>query len=1059
MRVEVLGPVRVFGDDGAPVELAGARLRMLLGRLALSAGEAVSSDALIEDIWGTGSSAGTANTLHALVHRLRRALPDAGVVESPAVGYRLALPADGVDAHRFEVLAARGRRELAAGEPGRAAATLGDALALWHGSAFEDVLAAPYAGTAGVRLEELRAAARESRFEAELRLGRHAEVLPDVEAACAANPLRERLAALRMRALCAAGRQSDALAVYEDVRARLADELGVDPSAELRQTHVAVLRGELDRPVAAPARSAPGRLPSRLTSFVGRADELELLAELLKTSRLVTVVGPGGVGKTRLAVEAASRHPARRDGRLWLVPLAGVESPQGVAGAILGALGAGAGQPAGPVPADPLDRVAELLGGDEAVLVLDNCEHVVAEVARTARRLLEARPQLTVLATSRESLEVMGEASARLGPLDVPPEGADPVDAAESTAVRLFLDRAAAVRPGFTLDESTAEPVVDVVRRLDGLPLAVELAAARLRSMGIGQIARRLDDRFRLLSTGNRAAQPRQRTLRAVIGWSWELLTDRERVLARRLAIFPATTAVDAVEAVCADGRLLVSEDVFYVLGSLVDKSLVEQRGDGYRMLESIRAFAIDELSRAGEREAVRDRFTRHFAALAAEHEQSVRSHDQPSSLVLLAAEYDNLVFALRSAIDGGDPSAAVRLLGLLHWYWYVVRYDARAESFTAEALAFGDALPRDARAAFTAIDALIGESAPTTDPERVRVLIADCSAGGALERYPLLLMVTLPIAHQLGLGELVDAEIRRVRSRPDSWARACMALLEGVIARDGGDWEAMTTAPGRAAREFADTGDRLWTAVSLAVRAGVHSVRGDHHAAVADLERGIALTAGAGSQDEVSFLVALATVRMRAGDLDDARRDVDAAERLARERGGRYTEQVEVLRGRAELHRRSGHPDRSERALDRLAELARRSRSADLEGSLAPARMALRLTTGDAARARELLPAAIRAARTDGDPASAAQQLAHLLFLEADLSGAATALGMSQAIRGAFDDGDPELRELAAELTRRLGRRGYDAAYRAGVRQARPDAIARLDALATRPHTPTSAG
>ncbi|WP_433269186.1 BTAD domain-containing putative transcriptional regulator [Actinosynnema sp. CS-041913] len=1052
MRVEVLGPVRVLGDDGEPVQLSGTRLRMLLGRLALSAGKAVSSDALIEDIWGA-EPAGTANTLHALVHRLRRALPDAGVVESPAVGYRLALPADSVDAHRFEVLAARGRRELAAGEPERAAATLGGALTLWRGAAFADVLAAPYAGPAGVRLEELRAAAREGRFDAELRLGRHAEVLPDLEAAYADNPLRERLAALRMRALHAAGRQSDALAVYEDIRSRLADELGVDPSADLRQTHLAVLRGELDRPVVR-AGAAPGRLPARLTSFVGRADELGLLAELMESSRLVTVVGPGGVGKTRLAVEAASRHRAYRGGRLWLVPLAGVERPQGVVGAILGALSAGAGQHAGGA-AEPLDRVAELLGGGDAVLVLDNCEHLVAEVARTAQRLLEARPRLTILATSRESLEVMGEALARLGPLDVPPEGADPAGVAESAAVRLFLNRAVAVRPGFPLDESTVDDVVDVVRRLDGLPLALELAAARLRSMSIGQIARRLDDRFRLLSTGNRAAQPRQRTLRAVVEWSWELLTDRERVLARRLAIFPATTVVDAIEAVCADGRLLAPGDVVYVLGSLVDKSLVEQSGDGYRMLESIRAFAADELSRAGERETVRGRFTDYYAALAAEHEPLVRSHEQPSSLMLLAAEYDNLVFALRSALDGRDPAAAVRLLGLLHWYWYVVRYDARAESFTAEALAFGDALPGDARAGFAAIDALIGNSAPTTDTERVRALIADCSDTGALERYPLLLMVTLPIAHQLGLDELVEAEIHRVRSRPDGWARACMALLEGVVARDRGDWAAITTAPARAARELADTGDRLWTAASLAILAEVHSVRGDHDAAITGLERSIALTAGSGSQDEVSYLVGLATVRMRAGDLDGARRDIDAAERLARARGRRYAEEVEVLRGRTEMHRRAGDPVRAERALDRLAELVRRLRFPNLEDSLAPARMALRLATGDATRARELLPAAITAAQAAGDPASAAQQLARLLFLEADLSGAANALGMSEAIRGVFDNGDPELRELAAELTRQLGRHDYEAAYRAGARLARPDAIARLDSCATRPYTP----
>ncbi|WP_234995861.1 BTAD domain-containing putative transcriptional regulator [Streptoalloteichus hindustanus] len=1038
--------MRVLGDDGGVVEVGGVRLRMLLGRLALSAGKVVSSDALVEDIWGAEPSPGAANTLYALVHRLRRALPEAGVVESQAVGYRLALPADNVDAHRFEVLAARGRRELAAGEPERAAATLADALALWHGPAFSDVLAAPYAGRAGVRLEEMRAAAREDRFDAELRLGRHVEVLPDLEGAAADNPLRERLAGLRMRALCAAGRQSEAFAVYEDIRSRLADELGVDPSAELRQTHMAVLRGELDRP-ATRTGAAPGRLPSWLTSFVGRADELKSLAELLATARLVTLVGPGGVGKTRLAVEAASRHRAHRGGRLWLVPLAGVESPSGVAEAILGTLSAGAGQAAGGGTADPLDRVAELVGGEEAVLVLDNCEHVVAEVARVSHRLLEARPRLTVLATSRESLEVMGEAVCRLGPLDVPTEGADLTSVAGSAAVRLFLDRATAVQPGFRLDESTVDSTVDVVRRLDGLPLAVELAAARLRSMSIGQIARRLDDRFRLLSAGNRAAQPRQRTLRAVIEWSWELLTDRERVLARRLAIFPAPAVVDAVEAVCADERLLAPGDVVYVLGSLVDKSFVEPSGDGYRMLETIRAFAADELSRAGEREAVRDRFTRHYAALAAEHEPLTRSRDQPTSLMVIAAEHDNLVFALRSALDGRDPVTAVRLLGLLHWYWYVVRYDARVESFIAETLTFGDALPADARAAFTAIHALIGDGAPTTDVERVRALIADCSDTGALERYPMVLMATLPVAHQMGLDDLVEAEIARVRGRPDAWARACMSLLEARIAGHRGDWAGLTRARERAVREFAETGDQPWTAVSLAVMAEVHTIRGDHEAGVADLRRGIELAAGCGSQDEVPFLVGLATLRMRAGDLDGAARDIDAAEHLTRARGLRYME-VEVLRGRAEIHRRRGDFARAEQVLDVLATLVDQLPFPGKECWLAPARMRLRLATGDAPAARALLPIAITAAQGEGDPAPAAQLLARLLFLESDFPGAATALGMSQALRGAFDHGDPELRELVAELTRRLGQRDYDAAYQAGAGLARPDALARLEAL-----------
>ncbi|MEV0704691.1 BTAD domain-containing putative transcriptional regulator [Saccharopolyspora sp. NPDC050389] len=453
MRVTVLGPVEAYEDDGTAIRVPGARPRMLLAKLALTAGESVSTGSLIDDLWYDDPPADAVNALHALVYRLRKALGDAGTLESAGTGYRLAVPAENVDAHRFEELAVRGRRELAAGAPQEAAASFGAALALWQGAALADVLDAPFATRTSARLEELRIDAVEDRFEAELRLGHHAEILADREAFSAEHPLRERLAALRMRALHAAGRQADALAVHEKLRHTLADELGVDPSAEAREAHLAVLRGGTGRPAARP-ESAPGRLPALLTTFIGREDELKLLAELMEASRLVTILGPGGVGKTRLAVEAASRHRAHRRGRLWLVPLAGVSGPGSVADAVLGVLSSPDGRLAGGGPGDPLDRVVELLGGGEAVLVLDNCEHVIEAAADFGRQLLERQPRLTVLATSRESLEVMGEALCRLGPLDLPRHRADPADAAGSAAVRLFVDRAAAVRPGFA-----AEPV------------------------------------------------------------------------------------------------------------------------------------------------------------------------------------------------------------------------------------------------------------------------------------------------------------------------------------------------------------------------------------------------------------------------------------------------------------------------------------------------------------------------------------------------------------------------------------------------------------------------
>ncbi len=1038
----MLGPVLAYTDEGESIDLGGTMIRALLARMALAAGEVVSVDALLDALWGPG---GTVNALHALVHRLRKALGDAAVVERVAGGYRLRVRTEQVNAARFEELAKRGSRELAAGEAQRAAPLLDEALALWRGDALADVRDIPFARAAGARLEELRAGAVEDRFEAKLRLGRHGEILADLDAAAAAHPLRERLAGLRMRALHAVGRQSEALAVFEQVRATLAEELGVDPSADLRNTHLAVLRGEPRAEQSRP-EAVRGRLPAQLTSFVGREDELKLLAGALETSRLVTVVGPGGVGKTRLAVEAVSRHRAHRRGRVWLVALAGVRTADGLPEAVLGTLGAADPQLSG----TPLERVVNLLAGGEGVLVLDNCEQISAHVAEFAGHLLEHRPDLTILATSREPLEVMGETLCRLGPLDLPPAHADPVRASESAAVRLFLDRAAAVQPSFALDRTTAAPVLDIVRRLDGLPLALELAAARLRTMSAEQIARRLDDRFRLLSTGNRTAQPRQRTLHAVIEWSWDLLSAQERALAARMSIFPAWADAAGIEAVCADSAgVLPADEIVYLLDSLVDKSIVERAGDAYRMLETIRAYAADKLRLAGEDEAVRRGLIRYFADLTEEHEPLLRSDQQLGSLRLFQAEYDNLIFALQTAIDSGDASSAARILGPLYWYWVMLRYDARAEDYIAKVAEFGDALPPDARAAFTALHLMGVEGRPLTDPERLRAVIDDCARTGALRRYPMLLTTVVVLAAMLGLDELLAREVARARSGSDRWAIACTFMIEAMLHRERGARENSMTAMAAALRLFEELGDRWWTAKTLYGLAQIHTIAGDHAQAIAAYEQSIVIATDLGSQDEVSTRLGLATERMRAGDLSGAKRDIDTAKRAASQRGHAVLE-IEILGILAELYRRSGDIDRADRELERMEALLGKLTlpTNTIEARLLPARVANLLTAGDAVRARELLPRAADAAQAIMDAPVAAQLLARLLLLEGDPAGAATALGLSQAIRGSFDHGDTELRACAEVLAKLLGRTDYDAAYRQGVDLTPHEATDRLTKL-----------
>ncbi|MFI6291473.1 AfsR/SARP family transcriptional regulator [Nonomuraea sp. NPDC050790] len=1058
MRVEVLGPVRAYGDGGAPIDVGGARVRALLARLTLAGGEVVPVDTLVDGLWGERPPRESVRALHALVYRLRRALGGGEAVELASGGYRLRLGEDDVDARRFEELARRGRGELAAGAGGRAAALLGEALALWRGDALADVLDMPFAGTAAARLEELRAGAAEDWFEAELLLGHHGEILAELEAAASAHPLRERLAVLRMRALHAAGRQAQALAVYEDVRRTLAEELGIDPSQELRATHLALLRGSLPRKADSLPREAsslpreadslphgadslprgadeasprsavaPGRLPASLTGFVGRQEELELLAGLLRSSRLVTVVGPGGVGKTRLAVEAASRHPAHRRGRVWLVPLAGVDTPAALPEALLGTITTAEALPPGP----PLERSVSLLAGGEGLLVLDNCEQISEAAAEFAGRLLERLPNLVILATSREPLQVMGEALCRLAPLDLPPAHADAARAGQAGAVRLFLDRARAVRPGFTLDASTAGPVVDVVRRLDGLPLALELAAARLRTMDAGELSRRLDDRFRLLGSGNRTAQPRQRTLRAVIGWSWDLLTEQERTLARRMSVFPAAAGLEQVEEVCGlPGELL---------DSLVDKSIVERAGDGYRMLETIRAYAAGELRSDEEREAVRRRLVRHYAGLAERHEPLLRSPRQAESSRLFAAEYDNLVHALRTALDDGDAGAAARILGPLYWYWDTLRHDGRADGYVARVLEHGEALPPAARAAFAMIHLLAGEP----DAERLRAAVEDCARTGALRRYPMLLTMTLTAAFMAGLDDLAEREIARVREGSDAWAVAHTHVAEAVRGRTRGDWAGAAEAVARALAAFEEAGDRWWTAMMLTATADVHAVEGRHDAAVADYERAIATGSGLAWHEEVPARLGLAAQRMRAGDREGAARDLDLARRAARDLGRPLLE-VQVHACAAELYRRRGETGLADRELDGLERVAREWSlpAGACAGLLLPARTANLLTAGEAARARETLPAAVEAARADLDLPLAAQLLARLLWLEGDAAGSATALGMSEAVRGAFDRGDPELGALVSDLVDRLGQTGYATAYGLGAAMPRDKAI-----------------
>ncbi|MFF8937343.1 BTAD domain-containing putative transcriptional regulator [Streptomyces paradoxus] len=912
MHYRILGTTQALRSDGSVVPVGGARLRALLTVLALRAGRTVPVGLLVDEVWGGQPPADAPGALQALVGRLRRAL-GADAVASVEGGYRLTAAPDDVDLHRFERLAGEGQRALADGDPAKAAVVLDDALALWRGPALADL---PDRTAEAARRDTRRLDALRARHTAALALGEAEQSLPELTALCDGHPLDEPLQALRLRALRDAGRAAEALDAYEDVRRSLADRLGTDPGPELRALHAELLRLG-DAPAPAPADGEPprpaGNLRARLTSFIGRETDIETIRGDLAAARLVTLLGPGGAGKTRLSQEAAESVREAMPGGVWLAELAPVDDPDAVPEAVLTAVGAretvlyGAGAEGIRAAVadrldDPVERLAEHCSRPRMLLILDNCEHVADAAARLTEELLARCPDLTVLATSREPLGVPGELLRPVEPLPEP------------VALRLLADRGAAARPGFRIEDDPGA-CAEICRRLDGLPLAIELAAARLRMLTPRQIAERLDDRFRLLTSGSRTVLPRQQTLRAVVDWSWDLLDEEERDVLRRLSVFAGGCDLPAAEAVCGPAAL-------EALGSLVDRSLVVAAPPGspadgemrYRLLETVAEYAAERLDESGRRAETERAHLTYFRELARVTDPLLRGPGQLAAIRRLEREYENLRTALRHAVALRDEQEALCLALSLVWYWQMRDLRIEARNWCREVMALGpDPFTEPVRPAAPVWPRCTDAPPPMTGevlwearrgihlahlacmdteldawqtPESQRKLrtIAGTYQPGLPQncRLPGLLwfFAVMLTGDMDRLRVVIDATISTCRQTPGfDWELASGLQMRANFLANRTDWA------GDAARDadesleiFRRLGDAWGTAEALSARAEAHERKGHYALAAADYEAAVAHAEHLGARAQAAVLSArLGSALLEAG--EDER-----GERLLRE-------------------------------------------------------------------------------------------------------------------------------------------------------------------------------
>ena len=855
LEIRLLGPFEVLAG-GSLADVGGSKRQALLAMLALRNGRVVHVDALVDGLWGEELPSSPRNALHHHIARLRAALGE-GSIAGSADGY--ALKSARVDAARFEELLAETRGAARDGDVHAARDAVTSALELWRGPALQGLTGTPWLDAEARRLETLRVDALEEQFEVALALGEHRELVATLSSAVADNPFRERLWGQLMLALYRCGRQAEALETFQEARRVLAEELGLEPGPELRRLQEAILAHDPAIAAVPVDRRRRGNLPAPSTSFVGREDELDQVAALLHLHRLVTLTGPPGVGKSRLAVEAARSRESEFPDGIWFVDLARARDTADCVRLLASTVDVRG--------RDPLAGVASLLRASSALVVLDACEDVLDEAAHISATLLAECPGLRILATSREALRVAAEARVPVAPLG-------------GAASGLFLERVRAARPGFEPDGDDVALAVEITQRLDGLPLAIELAAARANVLGLREISSILQRRAALLRDGS-ASDPSRTALQDLVDWSYDLLHGDEKTLLQELAVHRGGASLESLAAVAAQ-RNLSEATVAYLVAALADKSIVSTSFSGgtarYDMLDTVREYVLEHLRESGGLDAAREAHARYFAALAEEAWAGLRGPEWLDWERRLERENDNFWAALAYAQDASDAGVATRL-GTLGWYFALAERVSEGRRFLDLALSvIGDDAPAEARIELLAVFCYLAAEE------------LDLEAALAAGEHAVSLAGPVAAPRQLGLAELtlalalaqsgdqaraeamVQDAYATLEAAGDSWGAAASCLIRATGGARAGD--VATVAEMAAAVHFHSKAVRYdaFEVPALLLDAWVAERRHERTAATDAYRRALELSGRVGFGDHAAFaLSGLGSIALEDANLREA--------------------------------------------------------------------------------------------------------------------------------------------------------------------------------------------